>query len=77
MNSAVYGALSDNRGHLSIDVSRQLGAWIASLENSAIKGVRSLTDQERSTRDAARRQNDFLDHLRQVREGRPRDDSQP
>ena len=48
------------------DISRQLGAWITSLENSQIRGSRSLTRTERTERDTGKRRDGFLDHLRQV-----------
>ncbi len=52
------------------DVSRQLGAWIGSLESSSIKGSRSLTKQEKAKQHTTRRREDFLGQLRQIQTDR-------
>ena len=69
LDPAARDELSDLRLQTA-DVSRQLGAWIVSLENSPIKGSRSLTDQEKSGRETAKRRDQFLHQLRQVQSGR-------
>ena len=52
-----------------IDVSRQLGAWIGSLENSSVKGSRSLTRDARIVKENTQRRDDFLDQLRRIQAG--------
>ena len=56
---------TDLRLH-AIDVSRQLGAWITSLENSHVKGLRSLTKRDKAEHETTRRREEFEDQLRRI-----------
>jgi four helix bundle protein len=49
-------------------ISRQLRAWADSLQSSKIKGQRYLTAKTRDAEKAARERQEFLEHLRQIRE---------
>lgn len=52
-------------------VSRQLRAWAESLQNSAIKGQRYLTDKSRSRTKDAREREEFLKELEEIRNRNP------
>ena len=51
-------------------VSRQLGAWIQSIQNSGLKGQRYVTEKTRRARVAAEDRRQFLTQLEQIRAGR-------
>jgi hypothetical protein len=51
-------------------ISRQLRAWANVLQNSDIRGQRYLTDKDRSRTKAARERGEFLEELKQVRNGK-------
>jgi four helix bundle protein len=51
-------------------ISRQLRAWCNSLQNSAIRGQRYLTDKSRRAEQAAREREEFLRELEAIRTGR-------
>lgn len=50
-------------------VSRQLGAWIRSLQDSELKGQRYVTDKTRRADKARQEREDFLKKLEQIRRG--------
>jgi four helix bundle protein len=50
-------------------VSKQLGAWISSLQNSRLKGQRFVTEKTRRADEARRSREDFLKRLEQMRRG--------
>jgi four helix bundle protein len=52
-------------------VSKQLGGWIGSIQNSGLKGGRYVTDQTRQKDQASRDRKAFLDKLDRVRKGNP------
>ncbi len=54
----------------AVSISRQLGAWAASLQNSEIKGQRYLTNKARRASQLAREREEFLDEPRQMQEQR-------
>ena len=56
---------------LAESISRQLRAWADSLQNSAIKGQRYLTDKSRKTDQAKRERDEFFQTLELVRQGVP------
>ena len=60
-----------NLKSLAESIARQLRAWADSLQNSAIKGQRYLTDKTRKTDQAKRDRDEFLLTLEQVRRGSP------
>jgi four helix bundle protein len=60
-----------NLKSLAESISRQLRAWADSLQNSAIRGQRCLTDKTRKTDQAKRERDEFLQKLEQVRRGMP------
>ncbi|HEV2884336.1 MAG TPA: four helix bundle protein [Pyrinomonadaceae bacterium] len=49
------------------DVSRQLRAWAASLQNSDIRGQRYLTNKTRTKSKEAREREEFLKELEQIK----------
>ncbi|MCL5006512.1 MAG: four helix bundle protein [Acidobacteria bacterium] len=51
-------------------ISKQLGAWICSVQNSGLKGERYVTDQTRKADEASRQRKEFLEKLNQIRNGR-------
>ena len=51
------------------DISRQLGAWIASLQNATLQGPRTLTQQQKAERAAAERRENYLQKLRDIQNG--------
>ncbi|MGD0694854.1 MAG: four helix bundle protein [Terriglobia bacterium] len=57
-----------NLKSLAEAVSRQLRAWANSLQNSDIKGQRHLTEKTGRAFQAKRDREEFLAHLRQIRE---------
>ncbi len=48
-------------------VSKQLGEWIRSVQNSGLKGKRYVTDKTRKTDEANRQRKAFLEKLDQIR----------
>lgn len=54
----------------SVSISRQLGGWANSLQNSEIKGQRYLTDNTRRASQAAREREESLEELRRMQEER-------
>jgi hypothetical protein len=50
----------------AVSISRQLGAWADSLQNSEIRGQRYLTDKTRRNSQAAREREEFLEELRRM-----------
>ncbi|MEK6321895.1 MAG: four helix bundle protein [Acidobacteriota bacterium] len=54
----------------ALSISRQLGAWADSLQNSEIKGQRYLTDKTRRASQAAVEREEFLEELRRMQEER-------
>ena len=48
-------------------ISKQLGAWIRSLQDSDLKGQRYVTEKTRRADDARRDREDFLRRLDQMR----------
>lgn len=54
----------------SVSISRQLGGWANSLQNSEIKGQRYLTDSTRRASQVAREREEFLEELRRMQEER-------
>ncbi len=48
-------------------ISRQLGAWIRSLQDSGLKGQRYVTEKTRRTDEARRDREGFLKKLEQIR----------
>jgi len=51
-------------------ISRQLGAWADSLQNSKIKGQRYMTDKTRRASQASREREEFLEELQRMQEER-------
>ena len=60
-----------NLKSLAEGIARQLRAWADSLQNSAIKGQRYLTDKTRKADQAKRDRDEFVQTLEQVRRGAP------
>lgn len=54
----------------AVSISRQLGAWANSLQNSEIKGQRYLTNKTRRASQASREREEFLEELRRMQEER-------
>ncbi len=52
-------------------ISRQLRAWCDSLQNSAIRGQRYLTEKTKSRTKEAREREEFLKELEQIRNRKP------
>lgn len=50
-------------------ISKQLGAWIQSIQNSGLKGQRDVTEKARRARTAAEDRRRFLTQLEQIRAG--------
>jgi len=59
-----------NLKSLAESVSRQLRGWANSLQNSEIPGQRHLTEKTGRVFRAKREREEFLEHLRQIREGK-------
>jgi four helix bundle protein len=59
-----------NLKSLAESVSRQLRGWANSLQNSEITGQRHLTEKSGRVFRAKREREEFLEHLRQIREGK-------
>lgn len=57
-----------NLKSLAGGVSRQLRGWANSLQNSEIKGQRHLTEKAGHVYRAKREREEFLEHLRQIRD---------
>jgi hypothetical protein len=47
-------------------ISKQLGAWIRSVQNSGLKGQRYVTDRTRKADEANRERKAFLEKLEQI-----------
>src|SRR5437867_13024844 len=54
----------------AVSISRQLGAWADSLQNSKIKGQRYMTDKTRRASQAASERAEFLEELQRMQEER-------
>lgn len=54
-------------------ISKQLGAWIHSLQDSDMKGQRYVTEKTRSATKARREREEFLKKLEEIRSGEARD----
>jgi len=54
-------------------ISRQLGAWVRSVQNSGLKGQRYVTDQTRKADEANRQRKAFLEKLNQIRNRRSKE----
>ena len=54
----------------AVSISRQLGAWADSLQNSKIKGQRYVTDKTRRASQASREREEFLEELQRMQEER-------
>jgi len=52
-----------------LDISRQLGSWIGSLQNSNVQGVKTLTGKQKAEQSATKRREDFLGQLRHLQSG--------
>ncbi len=50
-------------------ISKQLGAWARSLQDSDLKGRRYVTEKTRQAAERARGREEFLKHLEEIREG--------
>jgi len=48
-------------------VSKQLGAWLRSVQNSGMKGERYVTDRTRKKGDASQQRKAFLEELNRIR----------
>jgi four helix bundle protein len=48
-------------------ISKQLGAWTQSIQNSGLKGQRYVTEKTRRARVAAEERDGFLEELKQIR----------
>jgi len=59
-----------NLRSLAVSISRQLGGWANSLQNSQIKGPRYLTQKTRQASEATRQREEFLQELRRMQEDR-------
>ena len=59
-----------NLTSLAVSISRQLGAWANSLQNSQIKGQRYVTQKTRQTSETIRQREEFLEELRRMQEAR-------
>jgi len=59
-----------NLKSLAEGISRQLRGWANSLQNSDIKGQRHLTEKASRAFQAKRDRDEFLEHLRQIRESK-------
>lgn len=59
-----------NLRSLAVSISRQLGGWANSLQNSQIKGQRYLTQKTRQASEATRQREEFLQELRRMQEDR-------
>ena len=53
-------------------ISKQLGAWIRSLQDSGLKGQRYVTDKTRRVDEARRDREEFLRKLERIRTAQPR-----
>ncbi len=54
-----------------LEISRQLGGWTQSLQNSDIQGQRHLNEETRRSYDQERRTNSFLEKLKEIQEKHP------
>jgi four helix bundle protein len=52
---------------IALNISKQLHGWLESLKNSDIKGVKFLTEKERTRFENRREQNDFEDEMADFR----------
>ncbi len=52
-------------------VSKQLGAWIRSLQDSGLRGQRYVTEKSRKVEQARRERDEFLEKLERIRKGSP------
>jgi four helix bundle protein len=59
-----------NLRSLAVSISRQLGAWANSLQNSEIKGQRYVTQKTRQSSEATRQREEFIEELRRMQEAR-------
>jgi four helix bundle protein len=50
-------------------ISKQLGAWIQSIQNSGLKGQRYVTEKTRQASAAADKRQQFLEELQRIRAG--------
>ena len=50
-------------------ISKQLGAWIRSLQDSGMKGQRYVTEKTRQAAQTRRERDEFLEKLDQIRKG--------
>jgi four helix bundle protein len=55
---------------LALSISRQLGGWAASLQNSKIKGLRHMTEKTRRSSRMKKDHEEFLEELRRMQEER-------
>ncbi len=65
-----YSGLQSEIGNLkslSESISRQLGAWADSLQNSTFRGQRYVTEKSRRSAKSAKDREEFLNQLRQIR----------
>lgn len=53
-------------------ISKQLGAWIRSLQDSGLKGQRYVSETTRRAAEAARDREEFLKELERIRKGEDR-----
>jgi four helix bundle protein len=68
-----FGRLKEQVHHLNLQalsISRQLGGWAASLQNSKIKGLRHMNDKTRRSSRMQRDREEFLEELRRMQEER-------
>jgi four helix bundle protein len=68
-----FGRLKEQVHHLNLQalsISRQLGGWAASLQNSKIKGLRHMNDKTRRSSRMKRDREEFLEELRRMQEER-------
>ena len=68
----VFRDLESGLLHLKSKVestSKQLGAWVRSLQDSGMKGQRYVTEKTRQAAQARRERDAFLEKLDQIRKG--------
>ncbi len=72
---ALVGLESDilNLKSRAESISKQLGAWILSLQDSHLKGQRYVTEKTRSATEARREREEFLKKLEEIRSGEAQD----
>ena len=56
--------------HQATNISKQLGGWATSLQNSEIRGQRYLTDKGRRILQQTKERDEYLQELRQIHEQR-------